>query len=503
MLLAPSRDDFRVIARTAGSAVGLLGIGMAMLSGLALAMGDINAATALACGAAPAIAIGARTRMILARRRHLSWTRGVVTAVVAWSACSLVASVPLYLSGHYATWPDALFDAVSGLTDTGMTLIADLDHLPDVFILFRSLLELAGGVTFLVVSLGLLSARTVMASPMTIGDARDERILPRPEQLWLQAGKVVAGLLGFGLVAVAVALAAAGVPLASLPVSAVSLAVGAITTGGFVPTSGGVGAFHAVILELVLMTLMLGGAISITILATARRPTARRLLHDLDTRMFAFMLVATIAGTIIGLGRAGTFTDLWPLFHHGVFLSVSTVTTTGMASVAPALLASDFGFIAPSVLVTAMVVGGMTGSMAGGFKTLRLGFLLKGLVADVRRVLLPESALVLAHFERDGHRERLTDAHVRSAATIVLLTLTAILTGAVVLLWADGTVTLNQAILTATSAVANVGLDVGVLTTAQPLAVKAVFTALMLLGRLEWLAVFATAGYLVAGLRGH
>ena len=140
--------------------------------------------------------------------------------------------------------------------------------------------------------------------------------------------------------------------------------------------------------------------------------------------------------------------------------------------------------------------------MAGGFKTLRVGFLLKGLVEDVRRVLLPESAYTRSGYERDGRTEVLTDSHIRSAATTVLLMLSAILAGAAVLLWVDGSIMLREAILTATSAVSNVGLDTGILTSADPTPVKAFFTALMLLGRLEWLAVFTGIGYVVAGLRG-
>lgn len=503
MLLAPSPDDVRVIVRASGTAVGVFGVAMGVLALVPLVTGDINATTALACGAAPAIALGARTRMIVVSRRHLTWTRGVITAVLTWLLCALVASVPLYLSGHFPGWIDAAFDAVSGLTNTGLTMVADLDHLPTAYRLLRTLLEAAGGMTFLVVSLGLLTATTVLASPMTPSDVRDERILLRPGRLWRRSWRTVALLVGVGLVLVTTTLALAGVPPSSLPTTAISLTVTAATTGGFTPMSGPVGMYHSFALEWVLMTLMLGGATSVTVHALAARGLRNRIPRDLDTRIFTLLLFVTIVGAVVGLARAGTYDAVWPLFRHATFMSVAAITTTGLSTVEPKLLATDFGLVAPAALVTAMAVGGMAGSMAGGFKTLRAGFLLKGVVGDVRRVLLPESAYTRAGYEREGRREILTDAHIRSAATTVLLSLGAILVGAAVLLWVDGSVALREAILTATSAVSNVGLDTGILTAADPMFVKATFAAIMLLGRLEWLAVFASVGYLVAGLRGQ
>jgi trk system potassium uptake protein TrkH len=241
----------------------------------------------------------------------------------------------------------------------------------------------------------------------------------------------------------------------------------------------------------------------VTVHALAARGQRTRVLRDLDVRIFALLLVVTVAGVIVGLARAGTYESALQLFRHGTFMSVAAISTTGLSTVAPRLLATDFGLIAPAALVSAMAVGGMAGSMAGGFKTLRAGFLLKGVVGDVRGVLLPESAYTRDGYEREGRREILTDSHIRSAATTVLLSLGAILVGAAVLLWVDGTVALREAILTATSAVSNVGLDTGILTAAAPVVVKLTFAGLMLLGRLEWLAVFASVAYLVAELRGR
>lgn len=501
MLLPPSADDLRATARTIGRVMLVLGAGTAVLAVAALVTGDVDSATALACGAAPALGLGALGRTLRTRRRRLTWTRGVVAGVAALIAASLVATIPLYLSGHYTGWIDAQFDAVSGLTTTGLSLVGDLDHLPDALVLFRTLLEVLGGVGFLMFALSLLKSRAMMASSMEPGQGGQERITRAPTLLWRDVRAVVGTLLGVGLVGVALALALAGVPAASLATNTLSLVGSAATTGGFAPLTGSVGVYHSALLEAVLAVLMLGGAVSVFAHLHADRLDQVR--RDLDTRVFVTTLVAVVAGAVVGLAQAGTFDQVDALVRHGAFLAVASVTTSGLSTVTPRLLATDFGALATSALVFGMLVGGMSGSMASGPKALRIGVVLKGLAAEVRRVLAPDNTVHAAWFTHDGRRERLTDAHVRSAATILLLTLSALPVAALALLWSDPSVGLSQAIFTAGSIISNVGLDVGALRTSDPAATKLLATTLMVLGRLEWLAVFAFVGTLVALVRGN
>jgi Trk-type K+ transport system membrane component len=92
---------------------------------------------------------------------------------------------------------------------------------------------------------------------------------------------------------------------------------------------------------------------------------------------------------------------------------------------------------------------------------------------------------------------------VRSAATLLLIVLTATLTGAVLVLFVDGNVNLTEALFLSTSAATNGGMSIGTLGTFSPVLLKVTVLLLMLLGRLEWLAVFATVGFLFAGIRGR
>ena len=503
MLLAPAVDDLRVIIRISGTGVLLFGLGIGLLAIPALLLGEANAATAMLMGAAPAVVTGVLARRIRVTAGHLTWTRGIVIAATTWAACALVATIPLQLSGHFASPLDALFDAVSGLTNTGNSLIADLDHLPRAFILLRSWLEIAGGAAFLLVGQSLLAARRAIASSLTPAETVGEHFMPRTRKGVVYTARTLGALGSVGIVGVGVSLVIAGVPLTSLPVSTVSLTVAAATTGGFVPVSGAVGAYHSPVLEFMLVTLMLGAATSVGVLGAAARRQYRRIARDLNFRSYVVMLLVVIAGVAFGLARAGTFTTPLAVARHAIFSGTAAVTTTGLSTVAPQLFMTDFGIMAPIALVAGMTVGGMLGSLSGGFTTLRGGLLAKGVIGDVRRILQPEGSVQAIGWQRLGRREVLTDAHVRSSASIVMLALITILAGGAVVLWSSGTVTLRGALMTSASAVGNVGLDVGVLASGQPWYVTLVFTAMMLLGRLQWLAVFAAVGFAVSTVWGR
>ena len=502
MLLRPTTDDVRVIVRATGLALLGLGLTTTALGALALATGDLDSGTALVAGGAAGLAAGAWARSRIWTNRALTWTRAVVAATTAWVACSLVAAIPLYLSRHYASYLDAVFEAMSGLTTTGLTMVQDLDHLPRAMGLYRHLLEVLGATAFVVVGLTVLTAVTATASSLSPSDVRDERILPSPERTWRQVWLVASTVFGFGLVVCTVAVATTGLGGWSVLPHAASLAVAATTTGGFSLQSSSVAYYHSPWLELALVPLMVAGATSFAIHFAARQGRRTALLREFEVRVLALSLMLVTAVVLIGLGRSGAHADLLPLFRRGVFTSVAAHTTTGLTTVTPRLIATDWGQLAPAALVAAMMVGGMTGAPAGGLKALRVGVILKGLVADVRRVLLPEAALVVPTFHW-GRPHHLKHAHVRSAATLLLITLAAVLTGATLVLFVDGTVDLTTALFGAVSAVTNSGQSLGSFGPTTSDGLKLGFLALMLLGRLEWLAAFATIGFAYAGLRGR
>ena len=156
-------------------------------------------------------------------------------------------------------------------------------------------------------------------------------------------------------------------------------------------------------------------------------------------------------------------------------------------------MSSEFG------LICAMALGGCICSTAGGIKMLRVGVIYKALKEDLKRIIMPEKAVIIEKFH---HIKEifLEDKLIRNALTITL---------AYIVLYGLGTLIgmfygypFLNALFESTSAAANVGLSCGITSTAMPAVLKITYIIQMWAGRLEFMSVFAILGFLVAVIQG-
>jgi trk system potassium uptake protein TrkH len=147
-----------------------------------------------------------------------------------------------------------------------------------------------------------------------------------------------------------------------------------------------------------------------------------------------------------------------------------------------------------------MAVGASACSTAGGFKGIRMGIIFKGIIQDVRRLISPESARIVEKWHHISTR-LLDDATVRMALLIVLSYVGIYALGTIVGVYYD--YDLVEAMFDAVSAGSNTGLSCGVVSPTMPTLMKVVYIFEMWAGRLEFMSLFALAGYLVALFRGR
>ena len=495
-------DDARIIAVSVARLVVGLGLAMLVPFVVAVVLGDLNDASALLLGAAVAVGGGSSVLLRFTERGGQRWAQGFATLALAWLLGALVAAIPLHLSGHYGSYLDAVFEAMAGLTTTGFTLAQDLDHLGAAMNLWRHLLQVIGGIGAVVAVLTLFVRGDAQVATSNVPDQRHERIVPNVLRTGRSVATVVLGFAVVGIPALGVAGLTAGLSFDDAAFHAFALFASAFTTGGFTTTSASVAFYHSAAVEIVLLVLMLAGALSFAIHLELWRGEREEPRRNIEVRTFAVSLVVVMAVVAIGLGRSGAFQDVGPLFRRGIFTAIAAHTTTGLTVTPGRLLATDWGLIAPAALVVGMAIGGTAGSTAGGIKTLRIGLIAKGVLRDIRRVLLPESALVVQTYHQ-RRRHTLTDGHVRAAATVLLLFLFAILAGAMAPLFYAGDASLKTAMFESASAVSNTGMSVGVLTPSSPALLKLLYLVQMWMGRLEFLAVFALVGIVATTARGR
>lgn len=500
MLFRPAAEDFQIIGRFTGQIVYGTGAAMAVMAAIATALGEINEALAFVIGAALAIGVGAISRMALPVPRRLNPSQGLATVAVVWSVVPVFGAVPLLLSGHYASPLDAYFEAMSGFATIGLSIVNDLDHLARSMNLWRHVMHLLGGQGILLVLLTIFATAGGAIGSLYTGEGRAERVLPNIVQTARFILRVLALYALLGIPLLWVALRVAGMTAGDAVFHALMLFSTAFHTAGFAPMSASAAFYRSPSVEAVLIILMLAGAFSFALHYQLWQGRRRELSRNLEARTFGITLIAIFAVMAIGLARTGTYTNAGELFRIGFFQTVSAHTTSGLSLVPGRLFVTDWGVLAPAMIVTAMALGGMAGSTAGGIKAIRVGLLSKGVMREVRRVLLPDSAVMVQSYYATSRRI-IRDADVRGAATLLLLFLILYLAGGMLGLFYG--YDLELALFESTAAAATGGLSVGMVRPGLETPLKVLYIVQMLVGRLEFVAVFALAGYLVSIVRGR
>lgn len=501
VLLRPGADDIELIGYYVGKV--LLGLGLVQLvpTTIAVLRGEWNAASAFVIGASLCVLVGAVSDARLHTRRSLTWAHGMVIVALAWLVGAAFAAIPLYLSGRFSDPSSALFETMSALTTTGMSVIHDLDHAAVSVNVYRHLLQFAGGQGIVIVVLSLFAAGGARIATLYVSEARDERILPNfirtARFIFLVAGT----FLVLGTLALFVALWATGFTPGRAIYHAINLFFASFDTGGFSVTQASMIYYHAFSVEVIVMLIMTAGTLSFGLHFALWNRQPREVLRHLETRTLA--VTSTLFFVMVGYGLliAGTYDSVPALVRKGLFTLVSAVSSTGHQVNAGDLYLTDWGVLAPAALVGAMAIGGMASSTSGGIKAIRVGIAFKTLVHDIRKVLLPESALVVTSYHA-GKRRILRDDTSRAATTVLLLFAGTYLLGMLVgLLYGEFEVV--EMLFESVSVGSNIGISIGVVSPEMPHGLMWTYTVMMWLGRLEYVAVFALLGYLFSLSRGR
>jgi trk system potassium uptake protein len=501
VLLRPGGDDLRLIGFYLGKI--LLGLGLVMLIPLvvALILGEWNAAASFAIGASLCIIIGSISDVRLSSRRQLTWAHGMVVVALAWLLGAVFAAIPMYLTGRFGDPIDALFEAMSALTTTGMSVIHDLDHTPISVDLYRHLLQFAGGSGIVIVVVSLFAAGGTRAATLYSAEGRDEHILPN----FIRTARFIFAVAGALFVvfttALFVVLWVDGFSPGRALYHAVNLFFASFATGGFSVMQSSIIYYHSFTVELLVIIIMLSGTLAFGLHFALWRGDPREVFRQLETRTLAVTTGLFLVAVVVGLRRADTYDAIEPIYRKGFFTLMSAVSSTGHQVNVGDMYLTDWGALAPAAIVGAMAIGGMASSTTGGIKAIRLGLAYKTLTHDIRRILMPESALVVTTYHA-GRRRILRDETSRAATTVLLLFIVSYLIGAVVGLL-SGEFDITQTLFESVSIGSNIGISIGVVSPEMPRVLQLVYIVQMWLGRLEFVAVFVLLGYLVALARGR
>lgn len=483
--------NFRILAKVLGLLLLLLSVSMfvcGLFARFDTVAGDEQAMVALFTSAA--VTLLASVILVLSglgKIERIPRREGVMIVGLGWLLSAIFGALPYVFCPPHLNWGGAFFESASGFTTTGSTVIGDLGEWPRGILLWRSLSQWLGGVGILVLFVAVLSYLGVGTkslfrneSSFKSGEAATARIRDTALTLW----KIYAVLTLLCLV---------GLRLLGLTwYNAVNHALTAVSTGGFSPHNESVAHYsgwgNGLWIELWLSLFMMVCSLNFLIFVVILTRKWKRLRDEDDARWFIGLCLVLSLGIAAGLAVDTRYSvSFGQAMREAWFTVVSIASTTGFGTVDYALWPAW----CKALLAILMVIGGCSGSTAGGMKIGRFVVFLKSSAHEVIRAFRPNQVfrLIVNGNPLDDSARARTTSFV--ALYLLILALGAVVVG---MLEAGQGIDLETCLGAVLATVSNIGPGFGDLGPTSNFAdlrepTHVFLSGLMILGRLELFAI--------------
>ncbi|MCQ1530895.1 TrkH family potassium uptake protein [Lutispora saccharofermentans] len=298
-----------------------------------------------------------------------------------WVLVSFFGSLPFYLSGSIPSLVDSFFEAVSGFTTTGASILTEVESLPKSILFWRSFTHWVGGMGVLVLTLAILPS--VGAGTLQIMKAESPG--PNPGKLVPRVGKTAKILYGIYFVITVVQiifLIIAGMPVFDACIHT----FGTVGTGGFSSKNISVGAYNNVFAEVIITVFMLMCGANFSLYYQVIKGNFKALFKDGEFRFYIGVVSLSIILITIDL-YGNIFSSVGESLRHSSFQVASIITTTGYSS-------TDFDkwpIFSKLILFFLMFIGGCAGSTGGGIKNIRILLLIKAMKTELMQIIHPRA----------------------------------------------------------------------------------------------------------------
>jgi trk system potassium uptake protein TrkH len=316
-------------------------------------------------------------------RTELDARTSLALVTLAWVLAGVVGALPFYFSGTLPSFTDALFESISGFTGTGASVIRDVETVDRGLLLWRSLSQWVGGmgiIVFFVALLPALGLGSVQLFKAEVAGPQKDRLTPRvtetARKLWILYVALTAALI--------LCLYQAGMPL----FDAANHAFATLATGGFSIKNSGIAHYQSAAIDYLIAIFMVIGAVNFGLHYRVLVLKDMRALLDTELRWFLTLLGASTL--IIAAATHGTvYESSMDAVRYAFFTVTSVASSTGFTN-------HDFvpwPSITHVVIVLLMVMGGMSGSTAGGIKCIRIVAAFKQLHRQLKQVVHPKAVI--------------------------------------------------------------------------------------------------------------
>ncbi|MFI9650854.1 potassium transporter TrkG [Guyparkeria halopsychrophila] len=450
--------------------LGLLASMLALLTlvplGVAVAFQDYGIALRYLAVIAVLLTAWGASRSIPEPRR-IQTNEALTIVALAFVLSPLLMTFPFMGSG--LSFENALFEAISAVTTTGLSVTTDLADKPETFLFARSWMQWYGGLGIVVLSIAILMGSQV--SSRSLRAPLGGETLATTTRAHARQALIIYSALTVTGIAVVWLVSGSGVV-------AINHVLAAVSTGGFSSFDDSLAGLDSWYSRFAIIAISLCGALPLTLYAITFSKRWRDAIRDEE--LLALVAAVGLVTLLLFLSfRLGSGMGLQDAAGHALFLAMSAQSTAGFTTLD--LASIDDG--AKLSLLVSMLIGGGVGSTAGGIKLLRLLILLRLIQVLLRRTTMPPHAV---HPAKLGGKV-LEDATIQRVLILVLLYV-----GVVLISWfaflAYGYAPMD-ALFEVVSATATAGLSAGITSAEMPLFLKLVLCLDMLLGRVEIVAL--------------
>lgn len=414
---------------------------------------------------------------------HFFPREGFFAVALIWLLMGVFGALPFYLCGRiqpelglFQTYVDCFFEAVSGFTTTGASILTEIEPLPHNILFWRSFIHWMGGMGVLILAIALLpglGARTLHLMKAESPGPVVSKLVPKTSQ----SSKILYGIY-CALTAIEVlCLRLTGMPWFDCLVNSFATA----GTGGFAVRNTSIAAYGSPAAEIIITVFMLLFSVNFSMYFLLLCGKARQVFASDELRFF----LCVVAGSIflITLNTQRLYPTIGEALRHAAFQVGSIISTTGFSSV-------DFNLwpeFSRVLLVLLMFIGACAGSTGGGLKCSRVLLLFRCIGREIRQVIHPRSVNVVKLDGRVVEEDALRSVHIFFAA-YMFITLLGTLAVAV------DNFTFGTSFTAVVACISNIGPGLemvgpmGNFSAFSPLS-KVVLSMCMIIGRLEILPV--------------
>lgn len=392
---------------------------------------------------------------------------GSITVLFIWLFGVVAGALPFVYS-EQLSFVQALFEAVSGWTTTGLSVM-DVSITPHIFLFHRGFMQFCGGLGFILMMVMFVQGKEAMS--LYNAEGHPDKLAPNLGKTARTIFVMYISFLGLGTMVY--------IGFGMDPFDSLIHAMCALSTGGFSNEVDSIGAYNSVAIEAITIILMLIGTTNFAVLLLAAKGKFRQLVKVSELR-FMFVVIGITTPLVAAALFFAFYRNVGESIRMALFNVVSALSTTGFST----MYYTEWPEFSIGMMILLMLIGGGIGSTAGGLKLTRVYLMLRSVKENIKRRVSPQRYVGKPYYYRAQGKTYIDENVERDTSGFIACYLLIFITGSLLLtLTAD--CSLRDAMFEFASSLGTVGLSIGLTGPSTNAATLIVEMVGMLMGRLE------------------